>query len=52
MSRQDVYKEMEETVGLVPTFFKLVPHSSLRSSPKSDHPESSSLCPQLPVGVG
>ena len=30
MSRKEVYKEMEETFGLVPGFFKLVPDSSLR----------------------
>jgi AhpD family alkylhydroperoxidase len=29
MSRQEIYKEIEETFGLVPTFFKLVPDSSL-----------------------
>jgi len=29
MSRQEVYKEIEETFGLVPTFFKLLPDSSL-----------------------
>lgn len=30
MKRQEVYKEIEETFGLVPSFFKLVPDSSLR----------------------
>jgi len=29
MSRQEVYREIEEAFGLVPTFFKLVPDSSL-----------------------
>jgi AhpD family alkylhydroperoxidase len=29
MNRQEVYKEIEETFGLVPTFFKLIPDSSL-----------------------
>jgi AhpD family alkylhydroperoxidase len=29
MSRQEVYREIEETFGLVPSFFKLVPDSSL-----------------------
>jgi AhpD family alkylhydroperoxidase len=29
MSRQEIYKEMEEMFGLVPSFFKLVPDSSL-----------------------
>ena len=30
MTRKEVYKEIEETFGLVPSFFKLVPDSSLR----------------------
>ena len=30
MIREEVYKEIEETFGLVPSFFKLVPDSSLR----------------------
>ena len=30
MTRKEVYKEIEETFGLVPGFFKLVPDSSLR----------------------
>ncbi len=29
MSRQQVYKEIEETFGLVPSFFKLIPDSTL-----------------------
>jgi AhpD family alkylhydroperoxidase len=29
MNRQEIYKEMEEMFGLVPSFFKLVPDSSL-----------------------
>jgi len=29
MNRQEVYKEIEETLGLVPSFFKLIPDSSL-----------------------
>ncbi len=29
MSRQDVYKEIEQTVGLVPEFFKLLPEEAL-----------------------
>ena len=29
MSREKVYKEMEETFGFVPTFFKSIPDSSL-----------------------
>ncbi len=29
MSRQEVYKEIEEAFGLVPTFFKQIPDSSL-----------------------
>ena len=29
MNRQEVYREIEEALGLVPTFFKLVPDSSL-----------------------
>jgi AhpD family alkylhydroperoxidase len=29
MNRQEVYKEIEDMFGLVPTFFKLVPDSSL-----------------------
>ena len=29
MSRQEVYREIEEAFGLVPTFFKLVPDSSV-----------------------
>ena len=29
MARQDVYKEMEEMFGLVPTFFKAIPDSTL-----------------------
>ena len=29
MSRQEVYREIEETLGLVPTFIKLLPDSSL-----------------------
>jgi len=30
MSRKEVYREIEEMFGLVPSFFKLVPDSSLR----------------------
>lgn len=30
MNRGEIYKEMEEMFGLVPSFFKLVPDSSLR----------------------
>lgn len=30
MKRDEVYREIEETFGLVPSFFKLVPDSSLR----------------------
>jgi AhpD family alkylhydroperoxidase len=30
MTREEVYTEIEETFGLVPSFFKLVPDSSLR----------------------
>ena len=29
MSKQKIYKEMEEMLGLVPSFFKLIPESSL-----------------------
>uniref|UniRef100_A0A832LJR8 Carboxymuconolactone decarboxylase family protein n=1 Tax=Ignavibacterium album TaxID=591197 RepID=A0A832LJR8_9BACT len=29
MKRQEIYKEIEHTLGLVPTFFKLVPDRSL-----------------------
>jgi AhpD family alkylhydroperoxidase len=29
MNRQEVYKEMEEMLGLVPSFFKIIPDSSL-----------------------
>ena len=29
MTRQEMYKQMEETMGVVPSFFKLVPDSSL-----------------------
>jgi len=29
MTRQEVYKEIEETLGVVPTMFKLLPESSL-----------------------
>jgi AhpD family alkylhydroperoxidase len=29
MNRQEVYKEMEEMFGLVPSFFKIIPDSSL-----------------------
>ncbi|NWG02861.1 MAG: DUF1059 domain-containing protein [Syntrophaceae bacterium] len=29
MSRQEIYKEIEQTFGLVPSFFKLIPDSSL-----------------------
>jgi len=29
MTRQEVYKEIEETLGVVPTMFKLLPDSSL-----------------------
>src|SRR5512136_205544 len=29
MNREEIYKEIKETFGLVPTFFKLVPDSSL-----------------------
>jgi len=29
MNREDIYKEMKEMFGLVPTFFKLVPDSTL-----------------------
>ena len=29
MDRQEIYKEMEHTLGLVPSFFKVVPDSSL-----------------------
>ena len=30
MEREEIYKEMEETFGFVPSFFKLVPVSSLQ----------------------
>jgi AhpD family alkylhydroperoxidase len=30
MTREEVYTEIEETFGLVPSFFKLVPDTSLR----------------------
>jgi AhpD family alkylhydroperoxidase len=30
MSKQDIYKEIEQALGLVPSFFKLVPERSLR----------------------
>lgn len=29
MTKQDVYRQMEETLGVVPSFFKSVPESSL-----------------------
>ena len=29
MSRKEIYKEMEDKFGLVPSFFKLIPDSSL-----------------------
>ena len=29
MNRQEVYKEMDEMFGLVPSFFKLIPDASL-----------------------
>lgn len=29
MDRQEIYNEMEQTLGLVPSFFKVVPDSSL-----------------------
>lgn len=29
MTKQDVYKQMEQTLGVIPSFFKTVPESSL-----------------------
>jgi AhpD family alkylhydroperoxidase len=29
MNREEIYKEMEHTLGLVPSFFKMIPDSSL-----------------------
>jgi len=29
MNREEIYKEMEHTLGLVPSFFKLIPDSTL-----------------------
>ena len=29
MTRQEIYSDMEETFGLVPSFFKIVPDSTL-----------------------
>jgi AhpD family alkylhydroperoxidase len=31
MSREEIYENMEETLGLVPTFFKTVPDSTLEA---------------------
>jgi len=30
MNREEIYKEMEHTLGLVPSFFKLIPDSTLK----------------------
>ena len=29
MTRQEVYRDMEETIGLVPSFFKIIPDATL-----------------------
>ena len=31
MNREQIYKEMEHTLGLVPSFFKMIPDSSLEA---------------------